>query len=133
MALTHSPTARNAMAAAVAAAVDTGVGTAALVVLDAGAVELATIDLQAPAFLTPATGGVGDGEMVYAGLPLEDPNAAAAGTAVAFEVRNRDGDVVFDGTVGAPGSGADLELSNTTIAVLDAVRINQGSGWRAPV
>jgi hypothetical protein len=133
MALQHTTPARNAMAAALAAQVDVGTGTATLVILSATNVVLAEIALQTPAFLAPATGGAGAGEMLYAGLPLEDPDAVAAGVATQFAVRNRDGATVFTGTVGVPGSGEDLELSNVNIAILDAVRLNPGSGWRAPV
>ena len=142
MALTHSADARNALATAIAAAVDAGAGSNGTIdIIESGTPDtvLATIALQATAFLpvgdltTPGDDAGNDGEIVYAGLPLEDPDAAVAGTADKFEVKDTDGNVVFTGTVGLPSSGADLELSNTTIAVLDAVRLNPAMGWRAPV
>lgn len=48
----------------------------------------------------------------------------AAGTATWFRLINADGTtIVFDGSVGATGSGADLILDNTTIAVGQTVSV----------
>ena len=142
MALTHTPDTRNAIAAALAARVDiAGAGpNAYMEIVETGAPDkiLATIQLEATAFLppgdltTPGDDAGNDGEIVFAGLPLEDPDAAVEGLADKFIVRDRDDNEAYRGTVGLPGSGADLELSNTTIKVLDAVRLNPGTGWRAP-
>ena len=52
-------------------------------------------------------------------------NATAAGTAAAAQIVNGAGAQVAVGlTVGLPGNGADIQISNTTIAVGDAIPID---------
>jgi hypothetical protein len=48
-------------------------------------------------------------------MTKSDDNAAGTGEATWFRAYARDGKVVFDGSVGAMGSDADLKLSTTTI------------------
>ena len=71
---------------------------------------LASIDFDDPAF-----GDAAAGVATAAGRPNEDPSADATGTAGYGAVVDDSGDVVFTGTVGTSGSGADFILSTLSI------------------
>lgn len=62
-----------------------------------------------------ATGGVATANAISNGT------AGASGTADSFEVRDGDGTVIFSGTVGT--SGADLNITNTSINTSDVVSV----------
>jgi len=117
MALTHSTAMRNVLADAVDTAINTGSGTATLVIKDSSTV-LATINLQNPAF-----GASSSGTITLAGVPLEDSSADATGTADSFDIEDRDGTVVVSGTVTATSGGGDIELDNTSINATQSVSI----------
>lgn len=116
MALTHSTATRSTLADAFDDVVNTGAGTATLVIKD-GATPLVTIDLQSPAF-----GAASSGVITLAGVPLS-ATASAGGTADGFDIEDRDGTVVASGTVTATGGGGDIELDNTSIASDQTVEI----------
>lgn len=81
--------------------------------------QLADIPLPDPAFVSGGTGA----------NTLNDPgasNATNAGVAGWFRVVDSDGNTVLDGSVGVSGSGADLILSNTNLAVGQPVDIQAG-------
>lgn len=109
MAITLTATLRNAKADAVDDAVNTGVGTAQLVIR-AGTTDLVAFSLPNPAFGAAATGTI-----TLNGVPIS-ANATAAGTADGFQVKNRDGTLLYSGTVTATGGGGDVTVDNTSIA-----------------
>lgn len=121
MALVHITTIRNSLADLVVDALDLGstdaTGDLQVATSTAWTTVLATIN-----FANPAFGAASSGTATMAGAPKEDSNAAGGGTAAAFRVRDRDNNEVFRGTVST--SGADMNLSSTTINSGDAVRIN---------
>jgi hypothetical protein len=121
MALTHVTAIRNSLADLVVDAIDVGTTDASgdLIVQTAADATLCTINLNAP----PAFGAASSGTATANGLPKEG-TATAAGTAAKFRVRNRDNSEVFQGTVTTTGGGGDMELSSTTIAINDVIRIN---------
>lgn len=87
------------------------------------AVTLATITLATPAFGAPAAG-----QMALAGTPRTDASADATGGALAATICKSDGTVVADGlTVGAVGSGANIELNSTAIQINQEVRVDSGT------
>lgn len=53
----------------------------------------------------------------------DDSSANATGTATWFRLASSGGNLVMDGSVGATGSGADLELSTTSIVAGAVVQI----------
>ncbi len=82
---------------------------------------LATIPLANP--IAPAATGAG---LLTLTTPRQDDYADATGTAAAARVRKSSpsGDIVITGlTVGAVGSGANIELDNTSINEDQLVRI----------
>lgn len=121
MALVHVTAIRNSLADLVVDAIDVGTtdatGDMQVATSTAWTTVLATI-----LFANPAFGAASSGTATMAGAPKEDSNAAGGGTAAAFRVRDRDNNEVFRGTVST--SGADMNLSSTTINAGDAVRIN---------
>jgi hypothetical protein len=121
MALTHTTAIRNSLADLVVDAIDVGSTDAAgdLIVQTAADATLCTIPLSAP----PAFGAASSGTATANSLPREG-TATAAGTAAKFRVRNRDNTEIFQGTVTVTGGGGDMELSSTSIAINDVIRIN---------
>lgn len=129
MATRISTAARNAAATAVAVLIDAGSsgghleirtgaqpagpGTAATGTL------LATIPLNDPAFGSPATGVVTAGTSPA----LTDSSADNSGTAGWFRAFDSNNTAVLDGVCGATGSGAEMELSNTSIGAGQAVTV----------
>jgi hypothetical protein len=121
-----STAARNAMADALVGLFDAG-SAAATVEIRTGSQPaspasgatgtlLATITLQDPAF-----GSAANGSAAVAGSPSSV--GVAAGSAGWFRVKDSNGVAVEDGNCGASGSGADMELSNVSIAVDQTVTI----------
>lgn len=80
---------------------------------------LATFTLSGTAFGAPSAG-----VKTLAGTPLS-ATAAATGTAGWFRVKGSGGSTVLDGSVGT--SGAELNLSTTTITSSDSVQITSGT------
>ena len=109
---------KNARAQAVVDDVNNGTTNAEgqLFLKDSGDNVLAKLPLSNPAFLT-VTNGSAIADAITNGPGL------LAGASIKFDVVDRDETVIFSGTVGAVGSGADLEsdTSSVTIAVGEAV------------
>ncbi|ULQ45880.1 hypothetical protein JN531_012295 [Flagellatimonas centrodinii] len=129
MAISHSNAARNAMADAVDAQVNTGSADASgdfVLIASGGPTDLVSIVLQDPAF-----GAAASGVITLAGTPLSN-TASATGTTDTFEIRDKDNGVVIDGTVTATGGGGDVEIDNTSIASGQTVELSSLT-WTAPV
>ena len=122
MALTHVTAIRNSLADLVVDAIDAGAtdasGDLQIATSTAFTTILATILFAVP----PAFGTASGGTATMNSAPREDSNAAGGGTAASFRCRDRDNNEVFRGTVAT--TGADMNLSSTTINAGDAVRIN---------
>lgn len=104
---------RNVLADAIDNEINTGAGTATFVIETSGDAEVATIDLQNPAF-----GAAAAGVITLAGVPLSDTNATG-GTAAQASVEDRDGTKQFELTLGT--SGTEIIISSTAIAATDQV------------
>jgi hypothetical protein len=92
----------------------------AITVADTGT-ALVSITLPAD-WMSAAVGGVID----YANGPWQDLQADAAGGAVYYRIYASDGTTPhIQGTVGASGSGADMELTTTSISLNQLVSITQ--------
>lgn len=126
MALTLETPLRNALADTIDAEINTGAGTATLVIQTTASGSLASFNLQNPAFDTAGTaGGNAPGVMVLNGTPLTDATASA-GTAAQFSVYDRDSTKQFEGTVGTTG-GFDIQISSTSIGAGDTVQLTSFS------
>lgn len=109
MAITHSTAARNAAAAAVVALCDSGTvdyRTAADALVAQGA-------FSATAFGAPVSG-------VATANAIGDDTNAPGGTTTKIEARDNSNNIVFQGTVGGPGSGADAEMSPSNVVTAGA-------------
>ena len=126
-----NPTLRNSMLSVISAAIDAGAGPGRLNIYTAtrpatGAAIttqtlLGTVTFGDPSFGTPAGG-------VMSANPIaSDFTADASGTAAWFRITDSNGTFVADGNVGTVGSGADLELSNTSIAAGGVISVTSGS------
>lgn len=104
---------RNVLADAIDAEVNTGAGIATFVFETVGDVEVATIDLQNPAF-----GAAAAGVITLAGVPLSDLSATG-GTTVQASVFSRTPTKQFELTVGT--SGTEIIISSTVIGATDQV------------
>jgi len=119
MAITLTTAAKNTVNDALTALVDAGAGTEGkMVIKDGGAVTLVEI-----LFANPAFGASAAGISTLNGTPLTGI-ATATGTAATFEVTDTDGTVVYSGTVGIAGSGADAIIDSTSISTSDTVQLN---------
>ena len=124
MAVTHSSAARSAAANAVVDLLDIGSGANGLLVFKtAGAAEVATLGLAAPAFGAASSGVAG------AGAIASDTNATG-GTTTKFELQNKDGTAVILGSVGT--SGQDINLSSVVIGGGDTVAVTSLTYTAAP-
>jgi hypothetical protein len=108
MAITHDVATRNAFADQV----DADIGAAGKLVLLAGAVEVATMPLNNPAF-GAASGGV----ITMDVAPVPTDSAATGGTVTLFELQETGGTGIVLGAV------ADITLSKNPINALDVVTI----------
>ena len=117
MALTHTTTTRNAMADACVDLIDGGTTdtTGDLVIMAAADAEVATLSWTA----TPAFGAAASGTCTM--NAINDDTSATGGTAIAFKFQDRDNSEIFRGSVST--SGADLNLSSTSIGAGDTVSI----------
>lgn len=128
MAITSSVALRNAMLDAAEAAIgvspiltiSSGVGPANAQLADTGTV-LATLQLPAD-FMDAAANGV----KAKAGN-WQDLAADAAGVAGHYRISTSGGAGMIQGSVGITGSGADMELDNTNIAVGQQITITNYS------
>lgn len=104
---------RNVLADAIDNEINTGAGTATFVFETSGDVEVATINLQNPAF-----GAAAAGVITLQGVPLSDLSATG-GTTVQASVFDRDVTKQFELTVGT--SGTEIIISSTIIGATDQV------------
>lgn len=120
MTLTHTTAIRNSLADLVVDAIDVGTtdATGDIIIQTSADAILCTVT-----FANPAFGSASSGTATGSSFPREG-TATGAGSAAKFRVRNRDNTEIFQGTVTATGGGGDMELSSTTIAVNDVVRLN---------
>jgi hypothetical protein len=120
MTISYVPTVKSARMQAVIAAIDASASPGSLEIGTSGmGTVLVSIMLEKPSFSED-----GEGVLTLLGTTLT-ANATAAGKAAAAQILNGAGAQVATGlTVGLPGSGADIQISNTTIAVGDAIPID---------
>lgn len=116
MALTLETALRNALADAIDTEINTGAGTATLEFETSGDAEVATIDLQNPAF-----GAAAAGVITLAGTPLQD-SSATGGTTAQFSIYDRDATKQLEGTVAT--SGADINITSVAIAATEVVTLS---------
>lgn len=101
--------ARNAACNAVVDLIDLGVAAnGTLEFQTSGGVEVATLQFSNPAF-GDAAGGMA------ASNPITADPSATGGTIARFQVKDCDGNVVFQGTVTGVGGGGDIERTNRVI------------------
>lgn len=105
----------------VASAIDAGGGNGVLRLLDSASNILSSLQLARPA----AT--VGAGVLVFNGMALVDPAAAATGTATAARVEDSIGNIVISGlTVGnAPSGPWDITFPTNAIVAGQTIAITQ--------
>lgn len=110
----------DARAEATRAYIDTGAGQAAVLLYDASNVLVASIPLANPC------GSVSGGVLMIA--ESGDALALVDGTPAAAAITSANGSVCIYGlTVGAPGSGAGVELSTATLFAGGTVRLTGGT------
>ncbi len=114
---THPEAIRNGMANYVVDQIDDGGGAGFLLIQTAGDVTLATLTFAAEAFGDAAVGVATANTIVF------DADADSTGTATKFIATDSNSLTIFEGTVGATGSGEDLELDSTTITTGDKVSV----------
>ncbi|MCP4126929.1 MAG: hypothetical protein GY753_07695 [Gammaproteobacteria bacterium] len=121
MAITRSTAAKNAAANAVVDLLDAGSGAGTLVLyLANGTTEVATLTFSDPAYGAAASGTAQENSIT------DDSSATGnASPATVFKAMDSDSNVVFEGTVGT--AGADLNLTNNTIAAGEAVSVTDFS------
>lgn len=128
-----SVTIRNARVQQIANAVDAGAGAGVLRFYTAprpatgAAIStqtlLAEVTLNDPAFAAAAAG-----QIVLDNSPQpEDPSINATGTAAWARLVDSVGTFIGDATVGATGSGADIELDSVDLALGGTLRITSGT------
>lgn len=123
MAFTIPNTIAQALANQYDVEVNTGAGTAQVIVYDATGgvpavetaistqVTLAEVDLDIPAFDTATDANPG-ASIALAGVPQSDNSINATGTAAFFRIIDRNGDVVGQGTVGT--SSTDMIVNSVS-------------------
>jgi hypothetical protein len=123
--LTHPTSTRDAITNAVVDLIDGGTGTAngALVFLTAGDAEVASLNMSNPAFDASGTtggnsAGVATAEAIFANTNCNE------GTVTKFEVRDRDGGVVFQGDVTDDAGTGSIQLSSTNIGSGDTLSVS---------
>lgn len=126
MAIKMSVTVRNARLDAI----ETAIGTAAVLKIRSGAVPSNIADADSGTVLAALTlpsdwmAAAGSGSKAKAGT-WQDVSADAAGTAGHFRVYASDGTTQhIQGTVTVTGGGGDMELDNTSIAAGQTVTIS---------
>lgn len=108
MSLTHDTAVRNALADLIDTLVNTGSGTAIMRFRD-GTTTIVDIELQ-----NPAHGAASSGTIELAGVPLSE-NAVATGDIDNYQVLDRDGTLIYSGSVTATGLGGDITMNNISV------------------
>ena len=121
MTLSHNTAIRDACVNTAVDAVDGGTTNASGIMrFLEGANSRAEITLQNPAF-----GAAASQAASALGVPLDSGPAVATAVALdAFDLQDRDRNLVFAGSIGAPASGADIEMADRTLATNDIIRLN---------
>lgn len=120
MAITLSTAGKNAALDAIDALINTGAGTAVMEILTASDVEVATINLNNPAFDAAANNNMA----ISVSPEIKDSNATGNVTNVSkFRIKDRGGNVVISGTLASDGSG-DINFNTTLIAAGAVVQID---------
>lgn len=123
-AITHSTAARNSLADQIDTLVNAGTTDAQgdLVLIESsGPTDLVEFNLQDPAFGSASTGTI-----TLQGTPIET-TADAAGTVDTFEVRDKDNNQIYTGSVTSTGGGGDLEMDNPTLTSGQTVSLESHS------
>ena len=107
--MTLSLGARAAMLDGFADYMESGSGTANFTLYQTNT-SLAVFPLAASPF-----GSANLDSLVLAGTPISSTGTEVAGTANRFVITNQNGDTAHSGSVGAIGSGADIELPSLTV------------------
>lgn len=116
---------RNARLDAINAAINAGAGAGKIRIYDGsrpatgGAVTNLLAELT---FSDPASSGAAAGALAFDAI-TQDASADATGTATWFRIVDSTNAFVLDGSAGASGGGADLELNTTSIVAGAAVSI----------
>jgi hypothetical protein len=123
---------RNALADAAAAKFDAGPGAATIEVRTGGkpanpqAAATGTL-LFTFTLADPSWGVAAAGVATLDATPVIVAVAVAAGTAGWWRAKDSTGATVMDGTAGITGSGADLILDNTTVAIGQNINLTAGT------
>jgi len=112
MSITHITTLRNEVVNLIVDKVDLGSANAQgrIYIKNASGSTLVILNMSNPAFGAAATG-------IAIANTISSGTVILAGTAATFSIVDRDEATVFSGTVGALGSGADLEADGLTLAM----------------
>ena len=121
MAITHGAAARTAIATAVLDAIDAGTA-GSLIFRTSGDVEVATLPLS-------TVSGVVSGAVLTFNAITADASATG-GETTKFTIEDSSSVIILNGSVGT--SGADINLSSTTIGAGDAVSVSSLT-YTAPV
>ncbi len=108
MSLTHAIAARNALADLIDDLVNTGSGIA-IMRFCSSTTTIVDILLS-----NPAHGAASAGTITLSGVPLS-ATAIATGNIDNYQVLNRNGTVVYSGTVTATGGGGDITINNISV------------------
>jgi hypothetical protein len=98
--------------------VNTGSGTAKFTLYQTNT-SLAVFNLSNPAF-----GSAVGPSLVLSGCPISSTGTEVAGTANWFDIVNRNGELVYQGTVSAVGGGGDIETPNLTVTAAETQTLN---------
>lgn len=132
MAIGLATATRNAMADAYTGRFDAGPGAATIEVRTGGkpanpqAAATGTL-LWTFTLADPAWGAAVTGVATLDATPIITAVAVAAGTAGWWRAKDSTGATVNDGTAGITGSGADMILDNTTVAIGQTVNLTAGT------
>ena len=131
MALIHATATRNAMADATLGLIDGGTGNPnGQMLLRAGTQATPGTVLATVEFANPAFGAAVAGAASGNSLPIQDLSADASGTATMCQIVDRDGTLIFDGTVGT--SGTDVVMVSNVLTAGEPVDITSIT-YTAPV
>lgn len=127
MSLVHIAAARNDLADAITALIDTGAGAnGTLEFLTAGDVVVATIDLSAASFGAAAAG------IATIAATVDDTNAVGNASPVTkFFFKDQDDNEVYRGTATITSGGGDIELTSVIIGAGSTVSIGTNYTYAA--
>jgi len=122
---------RNAWVQTVADAIDAGATGGKIQFYDgarpATGAAITSQTLLGTVVLSDPCGTVVNGVLTLAGMPREDPNAAAVGPATWARITDSNDGFVCDASVTGNGGGGDIQLNSTTFTVGGIIRITSGT------